>query len=146
MFFLFWAGALLLVYIYVGYPLLVAVLSRILLRLVRFLSTTTPMLSVVVVAHNEERRIAARLNNLISLDYPSDRLEILVASDGSSDRTAELAKAYESERLRVFACLTRRGKPAVLNDVVPYARGEVVVFADARQRVGGPAPRLLAAA
>jgi cellulose synthase/poly-beta-1,6-N-acetylglucosamine synthase-like glycosyltransferase len=144
-FFLFWAGALLLIYTYVGYPLLVAVWARIRPRPVRFLATT-PLLSIVVVAHNEERRIEARLNNLISLDYPPDRLEILVASDGSSDRTAELAKAYESERLRVFACPTRRGKPAVLNDVVPHARGEVVVFADARQRFEGRALRLLASA
>jgi cellulose synthase/poly-beta-1,6-N-acetylglucosamine synthase-like glycosyltransferase len=141
----FWIGALLLLYTYVGYPLAVVVWARIRPRPVDA-RPATPLLSVVVVAHDEERRIAARLENLSSLDYPADRLEILVASDGSGDRTVELAKARENERLRVFAFPTRRGKPAVLNEVVPQARGDVVVFADARQRFEAGALRALAAA
>ncbi len=141
----FWIGTLLLLYTYVGYPLAVVVWARIRLQPVDA-QPATPFLSVVVVAHDEERRIAARMDNLLSLDYPPERLEILVASDGSTDRTVELAKQRESERLRVFAFPTRRGKPAVLNDVVPQARGDIVAFADARQRFNVGALRALAAA
>jgi cellulose synthase/poly-beta-1,6-N-acetylglucosamine synthase-like glycosyltransferase len=141
----FWIGTLLLLYTYVGYPLAVVVWARIRPRRVDA-RPATPTVSVVVVAHDEERRIEARLENLSSLDYPPERLEILVASDGSGDRTVELAKARENERLRVFAFPARRGKPAVLNDVVPLARGDIVVFADARQRFEVGALRALAAA
>jgi biofilm PGA synthesis N-glycosyltransferase PgaC len=142
---LFWAAGLLLLYTYVGYPLVVVVRARLRPRPVDA-RPATPFVSVVVVAHDEERRIAARLDNLLSLDYPPERLEILVASDGSTDQTVELANQLENSRLRVFPFAARRGKPAVLNDVVPQARGEVVLFADARQRFEAGAVRPLVSA
>ena len=91
-------------------------------------------MSVIVVAHDEADRIAARIDNLLALDYPRDRLEILIASDGSTDGTASLARAYAQDGVAVHAFAARRGKAAVLNDVVPKARGAIVVLADARQR------------
>jgi poly-beta-1,6-N-acetyl-D-glucosamine synthase len=141
----FWVCTLLLLYTYVGYPLVIVAWARLRPRRVHT-RAETPFLSVVVVAHDEERRLPARLENLLSLDYPAERFEILIASDGSSDRTAEIAQAHAGERLRAFAFPTRRGKAAVLNDVMPQARGEVVVFADARQRFEVGALRALAAA
>src|SRR5207247_106988 len=92
-----------------------------------------PAVTVVVVAYNEEDRIEARLDNLLALDYPSERLDIVLASDGSIDATVDRASRYRDVGVRVWQFPTRRGKAAVLNDVVKSARGEIVVLADARQ-------------
>jgi len=89
---------------------------------------------VVVVVHNEEDRIASRLENLLAVDYPRKKFDIILASDGSSDNTVEIARRYESAGVLVRAFRRRRGKASVLNDVVPSARGEIVILADARQR------------
>jgi cellulose synthase/poly-beta-1,6-N-acetylglucosamine synthase-like glycosyltransferase len=78
-----------------------------------------PTVTVIVVAHDEEHRIGSRLDNLLSLDYPREKLEILLASDGSTDGTVERARRYEEAGVQVRAFAKRRGKPAVLNDVVP---------------------------
>jgi cellulose synthase/poly-beta-1,6-N-acetylglucosamine synthase-like glycosyltransferase len=90
-----------------------------------------PRVAVLVAAYNEEAVIAARLRNLLDLDYPADRLEILVGSDGSSDRTAEIVRGVEDPRVRLAAFPVRRGKTSVLNDLVARARAEVVVLTDA---------------
>ena len=74
-----------------------------------------------------------RIESLLSVDYPRDRLDIIIASDGSTDETVERARCFEPQ-VRVIAFPVRRGKPAVLNDLIPTANGEIVVLADARQR------------
>lgn len=130
---LFWLSVLLLGYTYLGYPALMWAWAALRPRPPRRWSVE-PTVSLVIVAHNEAMRIKGRLENLLSLDYPRDRLEILLASDGSTDGTAERARAYEQAGVRVIAFATRRGKPVVLNDLVPKAKGEIVVLADARQR------------
>lgn len=130
---LLWTSAFLLAYTYVGYPLLIRRWASLRARRCH-VQNGTPTVSVVVVAHNEAREIEARIENLLSLDYPRDRLEILVASDGSTDGTAQWARAYEPAGVSVMAFEIRRGKPAVLNDLIAKARGEIVVLADARQR------------
>jgi poly-beta-1,6-N-acetyl-D-glucosamine synthase len=89
---------------------------------------------VIVVAYNEAQRIERRIENLLSLDYPRRKLEIVIASDGSTDGTEVCAGWFEKAGVRVRAFDSRRGKAAVLNDVVPSSRGEIVVLADARQR------------
>jgi cellulose synthase/poly-beta-1,6-N-acetylglucosamine synthase-like glycosyltransferase len=101
--------------------------------------------SVVVPAYNEADRIAARIENLLALDYPRDRLEIVIGSDGSTDDTVERARRYQSAGVKVRAFRTRRGKPAVINALVPLVRGDIVVFADARQRFEPGALRALVA-
>lgn len=130
---LFWLSVLLVGYTYLGYPALMWAWATLRPRPPRRRSVE-PTVSLVIVAHNEAARIKGRLENLLSLDYPQDRLEILLASDGSTDGTVEQARMYEQAGVRVIAFKTRRGKPAVLNDLVLRARGEVVVLADARQR------------
>src|SRR5688572_3708365 len=100
-----------------------------------------PHVSIVVCAYNEAARIAARIENLLELDYPADRLEILVGSDGSTDETVAIAQSYAGVRVQAFR--QRRGKPAVINALVQAARGSVVVFADARQRFEPDAVRAL---
>src|SRR5678815_3673642 len=130
---LFWVAFLLLAYVHVGYP--AAEWLRALVRPVPHRrAPIEPAVTVVVVAYNEADRIASRLDNLLALDYPTHKLEIVIASDGSTDGTAERARVSGDARVLVRAFQTRRGKAAVLNEVVTSARGEIVVLADARQR------------
>jgi cellulose synthase/poly-beta-1,6-N-acetylglucosamine synthase-like glycosyltransferase len=128
-----WAALALLAYTYVGYPLLIGAWSRIHPWPVRR-GDVEPTVSILLAAYNEEGEVAARIRNLLALDYPPRRLEILVASDGSRDATLERAAAFEGARVRVLGCPERRGKPAALNALARRARGEVLVFTDARQR------------
>jgi cellulose synthase/poly-beta-1,6-N-acetylglucosamine synthase-like glycosyltransferase len=141
----FWSAGLLLAYTHVGYPLLVWAWARLRSRPLRRRRHHQPTVSVVVVARNEAARLQGRVDNLLALDYPPDRLEVLLASDGSTDGTDELARSFEARAVRVFAFPVARGKPAVLNELVPQARGEIVVLADARQRFEPGALRALVA-
>lgn len=135
---LFWISGLLIGYAYLGYPVLIrawAALHPVAGCLDRLpAGQGLPSVSVVIVAHDEGGRIAARIENLLALDYPMDRLEIVVGSDGSSDDTAARAAAIPSGRVRVIAFPGRRGKAAVLDDLLPLCCGEIAVLTDARQR------------
>ena len=130
---MFWLAAGLLAYTYFGYPI-VAALRAALQPSRRVRAPIEPTVSIVVVAYNEAHRIAARIENLLALDYPAERLQIVVASDGSTDQTVAQARPYENHVVRVVDFKRRRGKAAVLSTVVPRLSGDIVVFADARQR------------
>jgi cellulose synthase/poly-beta-1,6-N-acetylglucosamine synthase-like glycosyltransferase len=132
-FWTFWVAFALLAYVYVGYAA-VAALRAWLRPRIRVRAAIEPTVSILVVANNEAARIEARIENLLALDYPSDLLEIVIASDGSTDDTVAIARRYEDSGVRVCAFEKRRGKSAVLNAVVPTLRGEIVLFADARQQ------------
>lgn len=120
-----------LAYQYVGYPLTLAVLAW--LRRDRPVrpGTGTPSVTLVISVYNEEGVLRQKLDNALALDYPRDRVEILVASDGSTDRTAAIAREFASRGVVLHEYRANRGKNAALNDSVPRARGEVVVFTDA---------------
>ena len=137
----FWVCVLLLTYAHVGYPALVAARAR--LRPHPCARAGEPTVSVVIVVHNEAARIAPRLENLLHLEYPQNRLEIMLASDGSTDGTPERARVFEPAGVTIIAFETRRGKAAVLNDVVPKARGQILVMGDARQTFESGALRAL---
>jgi cellulose synthase/poly-beta-1,6-N-acetylglucosamine synthase-like glycosyltransferase len=140
---IFWLSIALLVYTYAGYPLLIKLWAG--FKPQHPVSGwMMPKLTLIVVAYNEERRIRQRLENFLDLDYPWDHMEVIVASDGSTDGTVEQARAYRSTFVRVIDFKKRRGKSAVLNDVMKVARGEIVVLADARQRFETGALRALA--
>ena len=141
---LFWISLLLLAYVYVGYPFVAAVRARLRPK-ARHTAPIEPLVSVIVVAHNEAERIAARIENLLALDYPRDRLQIVIGSDGSTDETAHCARQYENAIVSVQAFGERRGKAAVINSLVPLVGGEIVVFADARQRFDAGSLRALVA-
>ena len=130
---LFWTCGLLLAYTYVGYPALAWARAALRPRPPRA-DSIEPDVTVVLAVHNESERIAGRIENLLAIDYPRDRIEILVGSDGSTDGTVERARAFEQDGVSVVAFGSRRGKPAILNDLVPKARGDIVVLGDARQR------------
>jgi cellulose synthase/poly-beta-1,6-N-acetylglucosamine synthase-like glycosyltransferase len=89
-----------------------------------------PFLSLVIAAYNEEDAIEAKIRNFLESSYPG-RSELLIVSDGSTDRTVEIASRYISERVRLFAESINRGKGASLARALPLARGEIVVFSDA---------------
>lgn len=131
---LFWVAVCALVWTHVGYPLFAAVLARIRPRPVRK-GEVEPTVSVIVVAHDEEEVIAQRLENLLALDYPSGRLEIVVASDASTDRTDALTEgvAARDPRVRLLRG-PRGGKVAAQNRAVRETTGEVIAFSDANGR------------
>jgi cellulose synthase/poly-beta-1,6-N-acetylglucosamine synthase-like glycosyltransferase len=128
--FVFWLCLALILYVYLGYPLLLlsGLLGR---RKLAPRRSILPSLSILVPAHNEQRMIRAKLQNLLSQDYPADKLEILVGDDGSTDATASIVGDSQHRGVRVFISETRRGKSAVQNQLVARARGEILVFTDA---------------
>ncbi|HYV20138.1 MAG TPA: glycosyltransferase family 2 protein [Verrucomicrobiae bacterium] len=141
---IFWLALLLLLHAYLGYPALIGAWAMLRPHPTPK-GSRLPQVTILVVAHDESEQIAARIDNLSALDYPRESLEILIVSDGSTDGTAERALARATSGMRVVAFPTRRGKPAVLNEIVPQARGEIVVLADARQRFDRGAVRALVA-
>jgi poly-beta-1,6-N-acetyl-D-glucosamine synthase len=128
---LFWVSATAIVYAYLGYPLVLLVLRVFINRRVHK-APIEPFVSVIIPAYNESRVIEAKLRNIAGWDYPADKLEVIVASDGSSDNTVELARVFRSPmRVRVLAFTQNRGKMFVLNDAVREAAGEILLFSDA---------------
>jgi cellulose synthase/poly-beta-1,6-N-acetylglucosamine synthase-like glycosyltransferase len=126
----FWVSAAALLYTYVGYPLLLAVLSRLRGRPVRR-ADLTPTVTIIITAYNEERDLAQKLENTLLLDYPKDRLEIMVASDCSSDRTDEIVLDFAARGVRLHRQPERLGKTAAQNAAVERASGEIILFSDA---------------
>ena len=130
--FLFWASIAIIGYTFAGYPLTLALWGAVRPRSWRR-EPYEPAVSVVIAAHNEAGFMSQKIRNLIALDYPADRLEILIGSDGSTDGTAERILAISEARVRPFIFPQRRGKAEVLNTLIPKARGEIILLADARQ-------------
>jgi cellulose synthase/poly-beta-1,6-N-acetylglucosamine synthase-like glycosyltransferase len=128
---LFWASLALIVWTHVGYALAAALAARVRSRRVQ-LADVTPSVSVVIAAHNEEDVIERRVRNLLELDYPADRLEVLVASDASDDRTDEIVERLGAEdpRVQLVRC-PRGGKVSAQNRGVGASTGEIVGFSDA---------------
>ena len=141
----FWASLGALVWTQVGYPLAAALLARLRARPVRK-GDGTPTVTVIVAAHNEEGVIERRLENLLGLDYPVDRLQIVVASDASTDRTDELVEriAAREPRVRLLRC-PRGGKVAAQNRAVRDTGSELLAFSDANAHWQPDALRKLAA-
>ena len=128
---IFWGMLAIVVYVYAGFPLLVWLVSRLHPRPVRKRLVPPPTVSFIIAAYNEERSIAKKLANTFALEYPADRLEILVVSDGSSDRTEDIVRAEGGDRVKLVALGSRNGKTIAQNRAVERATGEIVVFSDA---------------
>src|ERR1700694_5050873 len=111
---MFWFSAAALSYTYAGYPLLLLIMSRLRPREVRR-ADFTPAVTMIVTAYNEERDLAAKLENTLTLDYPRELLEIIVASDCSTDRTDEIARAFAERGVRLVRQSQRLGKTAAQN-------------------------------
>lgn len=127
---------------YLGYPL--AMLARALYRPRRVQPAEwEPDVEIVIVAHNAAGELAAKLRNIAALDYPPDKLRFHVASDGSEDHTPTVLREFGDPRLVPYVFPVRRGKSACLGDIVPRLEADVVLFADARQRIEPGALRAL---
>lgn len=127
---IFWLSVAAIGYAYVGYPVLLVLLSRLRPKPVKS-RHWTPSVTVIIAAYNEERDLAAKLENTLALDYPASQLEIIVTSDCSSDRTDEIARSFASRGVRLHRQEERLGKTAAQNAAVTKARGEIIVFSDA---------------
>jgi cellulose synthase/poly-beta-1,6-N-acetylglucosamine synthase-like glycosyltransferase len=126
----FWSMVALIVYVYVGYPCLVFLLASLRPRPVRK-GPELPTVSFIIAAYNEEASIADKLRNTLALEYPSERLQIIVASDGSTDRTEEIVRSEFAGRVTLVAA-GRHGKMVAQNRAVAEAAtGDIILFSDA---------------
>ncbi|MBA3321803.1 MAG: glycosyltransferase family 2 protein, partial [Pyrinomonadaceae bacterium] len=128
---IFWSSVATLIYTYLGYPLLLAVVSRLRARPVRRQAAWAPVVTIIITAYNEELDLAAKLENTLALDYPAEKLEVIVASDCSADRTDEIALSFAPRGVRLHRQRERRGKTAAQNAAVELAGGEIILFSDA---------------
>jgi poly-beta-1,6-N-acetyl-D-glucosamine synthase len=157
--YIFWLAAALVGYSYLGYPAWLWLRSRWSPRPVRrssgqssrqssSQSSAVPAVTAVMVVRNEEAVIARKLENLLTLDYPQAKLDLVVISDGSRDRTPAILADYARDsrvrtRLRTLIKPASEGKAAGLNDAIKLATGDVLLFTDARQQIESNALRLL---
>ncbi|HYI08025.1 MAG TPA: glycosyltransferase family 2 protein [Thermoanaerobaculia bacterium] len=125
----FWISLTVCVYIYFGYPVLLWIVSRLRPRPVREADVTPPV-TFIIPAYNEERNIAAKIENTLTLDYPGDRIEVLVMSNGSVDRTDDIVRAITDPRVQLIV-MPQPGKMEALNEGARRATGEILVFTDA---------------
>lgn len=146
---LFWSSIGILAYTFLGYPLLVYFLVRLFPKNIQTLpppefspalnekareDKNLPTVTVVLAAHNEEQRISPRLQNLLSSVYPQNKLDIVIVSDGSTDKTVERIRELNNVRVQSIVQQQRSGKAQCLNVGVAAAKGEIIVFCDVRQR------------
>jgi glycosyltransferase involved in cell wall biosynthesis len=139
----FAAAAVLVAYTYVAFPLLVLLRARLRPRPHRS-AAVTPTVSIIIAARNEADSIGAKVENLRALDYPRDRLQVVIACDGCDDGTDAIAHACGDERVRVLG-LPRMGKAGALNAAVAEATGDILVFSDANSLYAPDAVRALVA-
>jgi len=130
---IFWISAAVVLYTYAGYPALLVAASRVRRKEIKK-GSFEPKVSIIMSAFNEERFIEEKLINLLDLDYPAEKVEILVGSDGGSDETDQIVSKFHDPRIKFFRFIQNLGKPHVLNGLVNEASGSILVFTDARQR------------
>lgn len=137
----FWTSMALLVYVYLGYPLVLRAWAKLAQRPVVG-GAYEPTVCLLVAANDEAAVIARKIENSLSLDYPADRLEIVIASDGSTDGTNEIVRGWEP-RVRLLAFDVRRGKIAAVNDAMRSVSADIVVLSDANTFLRADAVRKL---
>jgi biofilm PGA synthesis N-glycosyltransferase PgaC len=129
----FWSALAFLLYTYLGYPIVLWLRSCLRTRPVMKDKSYGPKISILIVAHNEEKVIGRKLENTLNLNYQGERPEVLVASDGSTDRTNEIVREFKDKGVSLLAFPNRRGKAQALNEAIPRCRGEIIILSDARQ-------------
>jgi cellulose synthase/poly-beta-1,6-N-acetylglucosamine synthase-like glycosyltransferase len=143
---LFWMSLFLLTYTYFGYPVLIKVLSRLRNRSI-VKQDFYPTIAIVMSVHNEELIISTKLENLLALDYPSDKLEIIVVDNGSSDGTAVQVRSvigqYPHRQILMIETPHSGGKATALNFGVEACSSEFILFCDARQKIARDAVNIL---
>ncbi len=124
-----WLSLFLIFFAYFGYPLSLVVLKSFRSRRISR-EKIYPMVSLIITAYNEEKRIKEKLQNSLALEYPRELLQILVASDGSTDATNEIVKSYADKGIELLQVKNRGGKENAQKEAIGYASGEVIVFSD----------------
>jgi cellulose synthase/poly-beta-1,6-N-acetylglucosamine synthase-like glycosyltransferase len=143
----FWLCLAAVAYAYAGYPLLIWLASRVFGRRPAppvIDDADLPTVTLLIAAHNEAEVIAGRIDNALALDYPADKLEIVVASDGSRDATVAIVGSFEDRGVRLLDYQPNRGKATTLNAAWHEVRGELVLLSDANTFIDTSAPRHLA--
>ena len=141
---IFWTSLLCIAYVYAGYPLLLMVWRRLAQRPVHK-QYQEPSVSLVMTMHDERKNVCAKLENCFELDYPADKLQVILSLDAPTDGTDALVRDYAVRGVNVVYSPVRIGKAAALNSGVAVATGEVLLFADARQQFDRSALRELVA-
>lgn len=141
---LFWLSFILVFYVYLGYPFLLALARRLTIRPVDKVYWEPPV-SIVIAAHNERDRIERKVRNCLSMDYPKQKLQIIVSLDGSTDGSEFLLRKFLSRGVVLIHSRAHRGKASALNNAMRRATGDIVVFADVRQTFDSAAIRELVA-
>ncbi len=141
---MFWLSVFFVAYTYIGYPLLIALA-------VKFIHGPIPTpvsdvsVTLLITAYNEENVIEKKIENSLNLDYPSEKLQIIVAADGSTDRTSEIVSRFSERGILLAFTPQRDGKMAAINRAIPLARGAIIVFSDANNMYEADAIRKLVA-
>ncbi|MDX1415150.1 MAG: glycosyltransferase family 2 protein [Candidatus Promineifilaceae bacterium] len=138
---LFWSSIGLILYSYFLFPFLTFLRGKFRQQPYRS-QDITPKVSMIIAAYNEAEGIGAKLDNILSLDYPQECLEVVVASDGSNDGTDEIVRGYAAQRVRLLS-LPRQGKAPALNSAVAASTGEILVFSDANSMYAPDAIRAI---
>jgi cellulose synthase/poly-beta-1,6-N-acetylglucosamine synthase-like glycosyltransferase len=140
--YIFWFSLSILLYTYAGYPLWIYLRSRLHPRAWRQ-EPMLPSVSIILAVHNGAALLRQKVDHLLSLDYPRDRMEIVIVSDGSTDDTDDILKEFPAPPVRSIRCSEQGGKAAALNQGVQSATGEILVFVDIRPWVENNALQLL---
>jgi biofilm PGA synthesis N-glycosyltransferase PgaC len=141
---LFWLSLSLIFFAYAGYPIWLYLRARFRPRQVRRASIF-PSVTILLPVHNEEKYLPAKLDNLAALDYPADHVEVIVVSDGSTDETNKILASWKNANRRTVILSNHGGKATALNYGVAEAKGEIIVFTDARQTIASDALKNLVA-
>jgi hypothetical protein len=140
----FWGSVLFVAYAYLGYPVLLRALAAFRSRPVRR-APVTPSIALIITVRNEEARIAEKLANTLALDYPADRLDMIVASDCSDDRTHAIVEAERARGIRLVVSPERRGKEFAQRTAIEASTAEILVFSDVATRLNPDGLRKIAA-
>ena len=127
---LFYFFSVIVFYVYLGYPLLLYIMSLIYKKSVNK-SDIFPKVSIIIAAYNEEKVIKEKIENTLHLNYPKESLQVIVASDCSTDKTNEIVAEFNKDGVILYVQKERKGKTTVLNDAVRLVKGEILVFSDA---------------
>ena len=130
---IFWIAVCCIVFAYVGYSLSIFLIALVVRRPLKK-APIEPPVTFLITAYNEERNLAAKIEQTLSLDYPPEKLEIVIASDGSTDKTDTVARSYADRGVRLVRVEGRVGKTETQNQAVRQARGDVIIFSDATTR------------
>ena len=127
---IFWISVAVVLYVYIGYPMIISVIGLLKPKKIRK-RDIEPKVSILIAAYNEEDCIAKTIENKLALDYPEEKYDIIVVSDGSDDRTDEIVQSFKEKKVTLIRQEPRAGKTSALNMAVEKAGGDILVFSDA---------------